>query len=187
MLSAGCHSGYNIVDGDGRPRCQSPFDWTQRMAQQHAVLIGGTGYQYGDTDFLEYSERLYLDLAKRLREGTGPADPAVAIGTALALAKQDYLASLTTLSGIDQKAVLEATLYGLPMTGFDAPGRAPLDSQASAASPTAVTTGPGQTLGLYADDLDVDTPLDADERRPPTHQGLAGGRGTGSSAADVLA
>ena len=54
------------------------------MAQQHAVLIGGTGYQYGDTDFLEYSERLYLDIARRLREGpaTGDATP-VAIGRAL--------------------------------------------------------------------------------------------------------
>ena len=40
------------------------------MAQQKALLIGGTGYQYGDTDFLEYSERLYLDIARRLHEGT---------------------------------------------------------------------------------------------------------------------
>ena len=39
------------------------------MAQQQAVLIGGTGYQYGDTDFLEYSERLYLGITQRLREG----------------------------------------------------------------------------------------------------------------------
>ena len=72
VLSAGCHSGYNIVDGAAVPDRTNPYDWTQRMAQQHAVLIGGTGYQYGDTDFLEYSERLYLDLARRLREG--PAD-----------------------------------------------------------------------------------------------------------------
>ena len=55
----------------------------------------------------------------------------MAIGRALTLAKQDYLATLSTLQGIDQKAVLQATLYGLPMTGFDAPGRKPLDDQAS--------------------------------------------------------
>ena len=104
MLSAGCHSGYNIVDDAAVAGQTNPFDWAQRMAQQHAVLIGGTGYQYGDTDFLEYSERLYLDVARRLRQGpqTG-ADP-VAVGRALALAKQDYLASLATLDGIDQKA-----------------------------------------------------------------------------------
>ncbi len=132
VLSAGCHSGYNIVDGAAVPDLTNPFDWTQRMAQQHAVLIGGTGYQYGDTDFLEYSERLYLDLARRLHEGPATGDaPPVPVGKALLLAKQDYLASLGTVTGLDQKAVLEATLYGLPMTGFDAPGRTPLGSDAS--------------------------------------------------------
>ena len=101
------------------------------MAQQHAVLVGGTGYQYGDTDFLEYSERLYLDLARRLHEGPATGDaPPVPVGKALVLAKQDYLAGLGTLTGIDQKVVLQATLYGLPMTGFDAPGRTPLGQDA---------------------------------------------------------
>ena len=51
-------------------QASSTQDWSQRLAQQHALLIGGTGYQYGDSDFLEYSERLYLGIAKRLREGT---------------------------------------------------------------------------------------------------------------------
>ena len=145
VLSAGCHSGYSIVDLEADPAAY-PVDWTQRMAQQHAVLIGGTGYQYGDTDFLEYSERLYLEIAKRLREGPAnapePRTP-VAVGRALALAKQDYLATLSTLTGIDQKAVLQATLYGLPMVGFDAPGRAPLGTDASPVDPDAVDHRPG--------------------------------------------
>ena len=65
------------------------------MAQQHAVLIGGTGYQYGDTDFLEYSERLYLDIARRLHEGPAAGDGRRSpSGSALVLAKQDYLAGL---------------------------------------------------------------------------------------------
>ena len=46
------------------------------MAQQKALLIGGTGYQYGDTDFLEYSERLYLDIARGCaREPASDATP----------------------------------------------------------------------------------------------------------------
>ena len=60
-----------------RPRPASAIDtqdWSQRLAQQHALLIGGTGYQYGDTDFLEYSERLYLGIAQRLREGPTSGD-----------------------------------------------------------------------------------------------------------------
>ena len=43
-----------------------PLDWAQAFAKR-ATLIAGTGYQYGDTDFLEYSERLYRDFARRLR------------------------------------------------------------------------------------------------------------------------
>jgi hypothetical protein len=165
VLSAGCHSAYSIIDGQQSANID-PADWTQQMARQHAVLIGGTGYQYGDSDLLQYSERLYLGIAQRLREGpeTGGA-PAVEIGKALALAKQDYLASVTTLEGIDQKAVLQATLYGLPMTGFAAKGHQPIDGATSVADPDPVTTpvtdpptppSPGAILGLYTDDLEVD-------------------------------
>ncbi len=89
------------------------------MADKGAILIAGTGYQYGDTDFVEYSERLYAGIADELRTGTGP----VALGTALVRAKQDYLATTPVLSGIHQKALAEATLYGLPMLALDLPER----------------------------------------------------------------
>ena len=55
-------------------RCRSTGP--QAFAQKQAVLVAGTGYQYGDTDFLEYSERLYRDFAHELRAGAaGTADP----------------------------------------------------------------------------------------------------------------
>ena len=63
VFSAGCHSGYNIVDGDGVPGLTLGLDWTQAFAQKRATLIAGTGYQYGDTDFLMYSERIYSGFA----------------------------------------------------------------------------------------------------------------------------
>ena len=63
------------------------LDWVQAFASRRATLIAGTGYQYGDTDFLEYSERLYTGFATALRAGTGP----VAVGDALVAAKQAYL------------------------------------------------------------------------------------------------
>ena len=59
VFSAGCHSGYTIVDGHVVPNVSQSLDWVQAFAQKRATLIAGTGYQYGDTDFLEYSERLY--------------------------------------------------------------------------------------------------------------------------------
>jgi hypothetical protein len=62
-------------------------DWAQAANSQGITLIAGTGYQYGDTDFIEYSERLYLDFTRQLRAGSG----AVPVGKALVEAKQ-YLA-----------------------------------------------------------------------------------------------
>ena len=69
--------------------------------------------------------------------GDGTADP-IAVGKALVLAKQDYLAGLTTCPASTRRRVLQATLYGLPMTGFDAPGRAPLDDAAVRSCPATV-------------------------------------------------
>ena len=70
VFSAGCHSGYNLVDGDAIPGVTMPLDWAQAFARKKATLVAGTGYQYGDTDFLEYSERLYNNFARQLRAGT---------------------------------------------------------------------------------------------------------------------
>ena len=70
VFSAGCHAGYNIVDADAIAGVTLPLDWAQAFARKRATLIAGTGYQYGDTDFLEYSERLYRNFARSLRAGT---------------------------------------------------------------------------------------------------------------------
>ena len=99
------------------PGLTQGLDWPEAMAKQRATFISGTGYQYADTDFLAYSAKLYALLATQLRNGSG----AVAIGPALVNAKQDYLASVANLTGIDQKALIESTLYGLPMTGINLP------------------------------------------------------------------
>ncbi|NHC47204.1 Ig-like domain repeat protein, partial [Motilibacter aurantiacus] len=144
VYSAGCHSGYSIVDDEGIPQVTDPLDWSQAFAQQGAILVAGTGYQYGDTDFLEYSERLYLGFTRQLRTGSGP----VAVGEALAAAKREYLAETPELRGIHEKALLEATLYGLPMLGVDLPGqRLTPEDDSSIAAPAPVTSGPGSDAG----------------------------------------
>ncbi|MDT4922332.1 MAG: large repetitive protein [Pseudonocardiales bacterium] len=152
VFSAGCHSGYNIVDTDGIPGVTVGLDWTQAFAQKGATLIAGTGYQYGDTDFVKYSVQLYADFAHQLRLGQG----AVPVGSALVQAKQQYLAGSPVLQGIDQKALLESTLYGLPMLGVDLPGgRITPPSDPSQVTPAAVTSDPGSTLGLQVAPLDL--------------------------------
>ena len=58
VFSPGCHTGYNLVDEHAVPNVTPQPDWASAFAQKGATLIAGTGYQYGDTDFIEYSERL---------------------------------------------------------------------------------------------------------------------------------
>ena len=153
VFSAGCHSGYNIVDADAVPGVTQPLDWVQAFARKKATLIAGTGYQYGDTDFLEYSERIYANFARQLRAGTG----AVAVGEALVKAKLDYLASTPDIRGIHEKALLEATLFGLPMMGVNMPaGRGAVPGPTAASIvPTPVAAQPAQGLGLKSADLRV--------------------------------
>jgi hypothetical protein len=157
VFSAGCHSGYNIVNEHGIPKVTREPDWAGAFARKGAHLIGGTGYQYGDTLFLEYSERLYLHFARRLRCGGQP----VPIGQALVEAKQLYLAGTAEMRGIHEKALLEATLYGLPMLKVSAPGgggcAGPGSSIVSGTTTYPPNThptppGPAEVLGLeYAD------------------------------------
>src|SRR6185436_15147710 len=106
--------------GDAISGVTLPLDWAQAFARKQATLIAGTGYQYGDTDFLEYSERLYNNLARQLRAGaTGTP---VTVGEALVQAKLAYLAATPDIRGLHEKALLEATLFGLPMLGVNLPG-----------------------------------------------------------------
>ncbi|MGE3309576.1 MAG: hypothetical protein AB7O66_06355 [Limisphaerales bacterium] len=157
LYSAGCHSGYNLVDGDAIPGVTVRDDWAQIAARLGMTLVAGTGYQYGDTDFLEYSERLYLYFTRQLRSGAGP----VTIGKALVRAKREYLESTTDLRGIHEKALFQATLFGLPMLGFNLPGaRLPAAAAPSVINATVpYATAPGSVLGLHRADLTVDPVL----------------------------
>ena len=150
VFSAGCHAGYNIVNDHAIPQVTEPLDWPQAFAQKGATLIAGSGYQYGDTDFIEYSERLYLLFSQQLRTGTD----AVTVGEALVAAKQAYLATTPEMRGIHEKSLLEATLFGLPMLSVDMPGNRLMATGTSSIVPGTTTFGtdPGAELGLtYAD------------------------------------
>jgi len=159
FFSAGCHSGYNIVAEHAVPGVTLELDWAQAFAQKGATLIGGTGYQYGDTDFIEYSERLYLEFSRQLRTGTGP----IPIGKALVAAKQDYLLTTPVMRGIHEKTVLEATVFGLPMLSVNMPGER-LTPQVDVPIVTppldAYPTDPGATLGLESADVHIPLSLD---------------------------
>ncbi|MBE7550870.1 MAG: tandem-95 repeat protein [Anaerolineales bacterium] len=159
IFSIGCHSGYNIVNEHGISQITAEPDWAQAFARKGATFIGGTGYQYGDTDFLEYSERIYLEFSRQLRTGSGP----VSVGQALVKAKQIYLAQTPQLRALHEKSLLGATLFGLPMLSINMPG-ARLDPPSDATIVSSVGDAPAATLGLKfadisfgSDDLDMDT------------------------------
>ena len=141
--------------------CRQPLDWAQAFARKRATLVAGTGYQYGDTDFLEYSERLYRNFARELRVGTG----AVSVGEALVQAKLDYLAATPDVRGLHEKALLEAAVFGLPMLGVNMPaGRTPAPPAGGAITPVPVASGPAATLGLRTFDLAVAPSLTTNTR-----------------------
>ena len=160
FFSAGCHSGYNIVNEHDVPGLTWEPDWAQAFAEKGATLIGGTGYQYGDTEFIEYSERLYLEFVRQLRTEPVPGGGPVSIGEALVAAKRKYLRDTPTMRGIHEKAYLEATIFGLPMLSVQlanqippAPPNPPLVSLPL--SSYAEGEDPGYTLGLAYDDVTV--------------------------------
>lgn len=105
LMSVGCHSGANVPDvyvGNSTRK----LDWPQAFAQQGAVYVANTGYGYGDTKLVAYSEKLHREVALQLRNGTSVAD-------ALRFAKQAYLAE--GLANVyDPKVLMQTTYYGIP-------------------------------------------------------------------------
>lgn len=151
VFGAGCHFGYDIVDRDAISGVTLTLDWAQAFAQKQATLIAGTGYQYGDTDFIEYNEQIYINFARELRAGIGP----IAVGAALVAAKLDYLSTTPNIRGIPEKALLETSLYGLPMLGVNMPSGRGAGGGGATITPVAVASGPASSLGLDTYDLSV--------------------------------
>src|SRR6185369_10677517 len=86
----------------------------------------------------------------------GAAGTSVPVGEALVQAKLAYLAATPDIRGLHEKALLEATLFGLPMLGVNMPsGRGAVGGTAGAVTPTPVAQGPAATLGLETFDLPV--------------------------------
>ncbi|MFV9503269.1 MAG: PxKF domain-containing protein [Oscillochloridaceae bacterium umkhey_bin13] len=152
IFSNGCHSGFNLPDGAVRSDVLNAPDWAQAFAARGATTFMGTGYQYGDTDFIEYSERLYLEFARALRQ-----DGPVSVGEAVLAAKRNHLATTSARTvQLTIKSNLIATLFGLPMLTVDLPGPA-LDPIGGASVVNSLATyplGPGAPPNLnlrYAD------------------------------------
>ncbi|MGB7876366.1 MAG: PxKF domain-containing protein, partial [Anaerolineales bacterium] len=151
FFALGCHGGYTIPSsdllvGDLFEGASPDPDWAKAFLRMGAAgYISATGYAYGDTELTEYGERLFLLMVQQLRTGEGP----VSVGQAIVKAKQQYLAEKAQLTGIDQKTIVEMTLYGLPMMKVNMLGeRLPAPSDSSIVSGTTTAGGSGASFGL---------------------------------------
>jgi hypothetical protein len=112
-FSVGCHSGLNVPDEDAVSP-QFGTDWAQAFLRQGATFIGNTGYGYGDSDLIAYSERVMTYFVEEL--GYWAESPPT-VGHALLRAKQRYYNTVAaaSLSNYDEKILGVMALYGLPM------------------------------------------------------------------------
>jgi uncharacterized delta-60 repeat protein len=129
LFTIGCHTGLNVDDTFVATTSEAvrKADWAQGVASRGGVLAANTGFGYGDSAAIAYSERLMADFAANL-------DGRMTVGQALMFAKQSYVH--LPLAVVDAKVMQEATFYGLPMYRLGATG-----TSAPAVLPTAPPTG----------------------------------------------
>jgi hypothetical protein len=128
LYSIGCHSGMNADDGDFTTSALRA-DFPQAILKQGGNWIGNTGYGYGDTDVIGYSERLSLlftnAIGRQIKRG--PTYVGAPVGESLARAKRQYLktSGVNSFSVTDEKVLEELTLYGLPFLRVKVPKPTP--------------------------------------------------------------
>ncbi|MGB2875383.1 MAG: PxKF domain-containing protein, partial [Gaiellaceae bacterium] len=120
LFTVGCHSGLNVPDLIMRPDTPANFgadnkrflDWAQAYLQaKTAVYVANTGFGYGDTTTVDLSERLMDHFAHNINSGG-------TIGEEWVRALHQYYSEPSNYDVIDEKVMVEATMYGLPFYDF---------------------------------------------------------------------
>ncbi|MDP8911188.1 MAG: hypothetical protein M3M94_03890, partial [Actinomycetota bacterium] len=146
VFTMGCHGGLNVANtliasptADQTARLR---DWTESWLgrQRSAVYFANTGFGYGDTEANALSERLMSTFARNLGEGG-------TVGEDWLRSVHEYFTTAGAYSVYDEKALLEATFYGLPFW------RLADSAAASAPSPPSVQNDP--VSGLEAANFNV--------------------------------
>jgi CSLREA domain-containing protein len=143
VLSIGCHSGLSVPDVE--LALNNRVDWAQTFAHEGATFIGNSGYGYGDSDLILYSEKLQVLFAQEMRTGAST-------GAAMMAAKQAYFSELAAISPYDMKVLSEWTLYGLPMWKIGGAFTNPSPVAIGLASPTGGSPAGAGLAGPVAPD-----------------------------------
>jgi uncharacterized delta-60 repeat protein len=162
LFTMGCQSGLNVPDV--YITGPSALDFAQAAQRAKSSYIGNTGFGYGDTEAVAYSEKLMATYAKNVASGTMTA------GQALLFAKKAYVAGQPLFSAYDLKAIEESTFYGLPMYRIGSTGQVAAPALPAArgtstevrSQSVSVTTNLTRTNGYYV--AGSETPLVVPER-----------------------
>ena len=161
VFSAGCHTGYNLLDVDQLTGVTQPLDWAQAFARKGATL----------------DRRHRLPVRRRRAGRVRRADlrrvrpPAASSATRAGLgrqsrstkSKQIYLASTPDIRVLHAKSILESTLFGLPMLSVTMPtGRDTRRPAQLADRPDTVSGPAARRCGLQA--------FESDPLSTPTHR-----------------
>ena len=135
VFSAGCHAGYNLVDGDAR----AGRDAAARLGAGVRAEAGDAGRRHRLPVRRHRLPRVQRAALPQLRAAScAPAPAPVSRRRGARQAKLDYLATTPDIRGIHEKALLEATLFGLPMLGVNMPAGRGACAAGAAASITPV-------------------------------------------------
>lgn len=118
IFSMGCHGGLSVSDGQ---ILDTNGDWAQTFAADQAIFVGNTGFGYGDTEAVAYTEKLMALFAEQAIRPVQLPSGTTTIGQALTFAKNEYASDLSVFSVYDEKALMESTFYGLPFYRVGAP------------------------------------------------------------------
>ena len=138
LFTLGCHAGLNLPD---RYLGAGADDWVDTLAGR-AVYVANTGYGYADGNVVGLTERLLSLYA-------GKVGGNLTAGQALMFAKQAYLGGLGLYTNYDEKVLMQATFYGLPMYRFS-------DPLPDAPEPDAPETSTDPATGLVSASLSID-------------------------------
>jgi parallel beta helix pectate lyase-like protein len=168
LYSVGCHSGLNVVAGainSGAPAFYSA-DFPQAVLKQGGNWIGNTGYGYGDSDLIGYSERLSVLFTKQIGRDVrnGNTYIGATIGDSLARAKRRYVLSNGPggFSVYDEKIIEEMTLYGLPFIRVKVPTPNAQIDPAPLAIPSAVLNGLSDKNPVFTRTIRITNKFSAD-------------------------
>ncbi|MEM9465482.1 MAG: hypothetical protein AAGA90_08900, partial [Actinomycetota bacterium] len=167
LFSAGCHGGLSVSDIQIG---MTNGDWAQAAAAADALWIGNTGFGYGDTETIAYTEKLLELFTEEVTQPllVGSATVPTTVGQAFTVAKNRFVAENAGFTVYDEKASMEATFYGLPIYRVDIPAQpapaAPVnvpapDATGTPALPVPVATGNtpvGTPRGTYWANFDAD-------------------------------